>query len=95
MKIIKDLKERFTETQYFYVVMENKEVIIEFTDKETAQGYAKAFEGIIYDYLPYEKFGFSDPYTFINTWVFLNDKGEIIEYIYEQDTVKEVPADVI
>ena len=88
---IKDLKERLTETEYVYVAIPSKEVIAEFTDREIATAYAQAFNGIVYDYFPYEVYGFEDPYNFSNEWVVLNVEGDIIEYnVAEDNTVMEV-----
>lgn len=88
---IKDLKERLTEIEYVYVAIPSKEVIAEFTDREMATAYAQAFNGIVYDYFPYENYGYEDPYSFTNAWIVLNTKGDIIEYkITEDNTVEEV-----
>ena len=88
---IKDLKERLTETEYVYVAIPSKEVVAEFTDKEKATAYARAFKGIVYDYFPYEVYGYEDPYSFTNDWIVLNAEGDIIEYhVTEDNTVKEV-----
>ena len=88
---IKDLKERLAETEYVYVAIPSKEVIAEFTDREMATAYAQAFNGIVYDYFPYEVYGFEDPYSFSNEWVVLNTEGDIIEYnVAEDNTVVEV-----
>ena len=88
---IKDLKERLTETEYVYVAIPSKEVVAEFTDKEKATAYARAFNGIVYDYFPYENYGYKDPYSFTNNWIVLNAEGDIIEYhVTEDNTVEEV-----
>ena len=88
---IRDLKERLTETEYVYVAIPNKDVIAEFTDVETAKGYASAFGGVVWDHYPYAEYGFEDPYTFANTWVTISSQGDIIEYnVSEDNAVIEV-----
>ena len=88
---IKDLKERLTETGYVYVAIPNQEVVAEFTDREVATAYAKAFNGIVWNHFPYKEYGFEDPYNFSNKWVVLDKMGDIIEYnIAENNTVVEV-----
>lgn len=88
---IKDLKEKLTETEYVYVAIPSKEVIAEFTDKKKAAAYARAFNGIVYDYFPYEVYGYKDPYNFANNWIVLDTDGDIIEYnSYSDNTVLEV-----
>lgn len=88
---IKDLKERLTETEYVYVAIPSKEVVAEFTDKEKATAYARAFNGIVYDYFPYKNYGYEDPYSFANNWIVLNTEGDIIEYnVTKDNTVAEV-----
>lgn len=88
---IKDLKERLTETEYVYVAIPFKEIIAEFTDREKATAYAQTFNGIVYDYFPYEVYDFEDPYSFSNEWVVLNTEGDIIEYnVTADNTVVEV-----
>ena len=90
---IKDLKERLTEQDFCYIVFPNKENVIEFTDTEEAHIYTRIFGGIFYDHFPYLECGFEDPYAFVNTWVFTNEDGDIIEYIADEDGVWEVVAD--
>ena len=90
---IKDLKERLTEIDYVYVAIPSKEVVAEFTDVEVASAYAKAFGGVVWNHFPYEEYGFEDPYNFSNTWVMLNENGDIIEYnVTEDNIVVEVVA---
>ena len=84
---IKDLKERLTETEYVYVAIPSKEVIVEFTDREKAIAYARTFKGIVYDYLPYEVYNYEDPYSFTNDWIVLNTNGDIIEYNITKDNI--------
>ena len=90
---IKDLKERLTETEYVYVAIPSKEVIAEFTDKEKAVAYAQVFKGVVWEHYPYAEYGFEDPYTFSNSWVLLNEIGDIIEYVADENGVLEVLAD--
>ena len=90
---IKDLKERLTEIEYVYVAIPSKEVVAEFTDMEVARGYAQAFGGVVWNHFPYAEYGFEDPYNFSNTWVTLNEDGDIIEYnVTEDNIVVEVVA---
>mgnify|MGYP003297470051 CR=1 FL=1 len=84
---IKDLKERLVEVDYVYVAIPEHKAIVEFTDMEVASAYAKAFGGIVYNYFPYEKYGFEDPYNFSNEWVVLNEAGDIIEYEVSEDSI--------
>ena len=84
---IKDLKKRLTENEYVYVAIPTKNVIAEFTDREVATAYSQAFNGIVYDYFPYAKYGFEDPYNFSNEWIVLDEKGNIIEYNITKDNV--------
>ena len=88
---IKDLKERLMETEYIYVAIPSKEVVVSFINKEKATAYARAFNGIVYDYFPYKVYGYEDPYSFTNSWIVLNTEGDIIEYnVTEDNTVTEV-----
>lgn len=90
---IKDLKERLTEIDYVYVAIPNKEVVAEFTDIKVASAYAKAFGGVVWNHFPYKEYGFEDPYNFSNTWIMLDEKGDIIEYnVSENNIVVEVVA---
>ena len=91
---IKNLKERLTEQDFCYIVFPNKENVIEFTDPEKAHIYTRIFGGIFYDHFPYAEYGFEDPYTFVNTWVFTNEDGDIIEYVVNDNDVQEVEVDV-
>ena len=78
---------------YNYVAIPNKEVVAEFTDAEVASAYAKAFDGVVWSHFPYEEYGFEDPYSFSNTWIMLNENGDIIEYnVTEDNIVVEVVA---
>ncbi len=91
---IKDLKERLTETDFGYIAYPNQEACIEMEDAEKARIYAKIFNGIFYDHLPYEEYGFEDPYNFCNTWVVTNQDNVIIEYdVTEDGKVQEVLID--
>jgi len=88
--LIKDLKERFTETSFGYIVYPTKEICIEIEDIEKARIYAKIFGGVFYDHFPYEEYGFEDPYAFCNTWTITNQDDDIIEYEVTEEGVKEV-----
>lgn len=89
-----NIKKRLTETEYVYVAIPTKEVIVEFTDTEVASAYAKTFNGVVWNHYPYEEYGYEDPYAFTNDWVVLNSAGNIIEYdVTEDNIVVEVNAD--
>ena len=88
---IKDLQERLTVQDYFYVVLPDKQICIELEDYNKAVAYAKAFGGIAYDIFPYEQYGFEDPYTFTEEWTILSNYGETISYeIGDDGLVQEV-----
>lgn len=80
---------------YFYTVFPKQKIIFEYTDKDLAEGYAKSFGGYVWNHLPHTEYGFKDPYSFINEWIFIDAKGNTIKYTADTSGVKEVICDFI
>lgn len=74
--LLKDFTKRLKTIDYFYLVKSESKLCIEFTDKNLALAYFKAFGGQIYAFFPYEDCGYEDPYTFSKEWTIMNEDGD-------------------
>lgn len=66
-------------TDYIYVVNKQMKTIVEL-ERETGIRYCKAMKLTYCDYLPYEDYGYDNPYDFINEWTFYNASMGMIKY---------------
>ena len=66
-------------TDYIYVVNSQIKTIVEL-DRETGIKYCKAMKLIYCDHLPYEDYGYDNPYDFINEWTFYDVDMNFIKY---------------
>ena len=84
---IQDIKNNFIELDYCYIYFPLKEVIIEFSDVDTAKAYARGFGGIFCDHFPYQELGFEDPYEFTNEWLLINEDAETVSYVFAETSM--------
>lgn len=71
---------------YSYIVDEANKLCLELKgEEEIAKMYAKAFNKKWYDHLPYEEYGFEDPYNFALEWgVGLEETGARLTYQFNE-----------
>lgn len=66
-------------TDYIYVVNSQLKTIVEL-EREVGIKYCKAMRLIYCNYLPYEDYGYDNPYDFINEWTFYDVNMCIVKY---------------
>lgn len=87
---IKKFVEKLKVEDYFYIVLPEKKVCVELTDYDKAIAYSRAFGGIVFEYFPYEEYGFEDPYTFTEERTVLTNYGDKVTYeVGENSVVQE------
>ena len=74
---------------FFYVVFENRKIVIESEDERFAKAYADTFDGKYYTYFPYADYGYEDPYSFLEEWKLWDSNGNVISYRWDGDILQE------